>query len=171
MPKRGKQSGPLNDDIDVPVAIVHSTSWSKSHSIFFGQPHFEVVREIAKGVNARNKPAWFMTCRMYACLRILDMANRKLVGTSHPSPTDAPLIEPMLLSWTTGCSMDVYGAMMQYVLVSQQLIDFVKTGKKGYILAEPVMNENYTLGSWTNSTDRCVHDDIARHWQIHVAPA
>lgn len=33
----GKSSGRLNPDIDVPLLIVHSDSWSKAHTIFYGK--------------------------------------------------------------------------------------------------------------------------------------
>lgn len=32
----GKSSGRLNTDIDVPLLVIHSESWSRSHSIFYG---------------------------------------------------------------------------------------------------------------------------------------
>jgi platelet-activating factor acetylhydrolase len=59
----GKQSGQLNSDIRVPTLILHSNSWSKQRSIFFGRPHFDVVKDIVQSVLKRGKDAWFMTSR------------------------------------------------------------------------------------------------------------
>ncbi|TQS32433.1 hypothetical protein Golomagni_07250, partial [Golovinomyces magnicellulatus] len=42
----GKESGPLNADINVPILVVNSNSWSKARSIFFGRPHFDTVRDL-----------------------------------------------------------------------------------------------------------------------------
>jgi len=61
----GKSSGPLNHDIDVPILVIHSNSWSKKHSIFFGQPHFDAVKTLVEGVMKRGKDAWFMTSRKF----------------------------------------------------------------------------------------------------------
>ncbi|GAB0137829.1 hypothetical protein EsDP_00006082 [Epichloe bromicola] len=95
----GKQSGPLNADIDVPILVVHSDSWSRARSLFFGRPHFDTVRDLARGVLDRAGSAWFLTS----------------LGTSHPSVTDAPLLEPLLLSWTTGARLDTREALREYV--------------------------------------------------------
>ena len=72
----GKSSGPMNADIDVPLLVVHSQSWSKKHSLFYWRPHFDAVRRIVRGVLEAGRPAWFLTAR----------------GTAHTSVTDAPLI-------------------------------------------------------------------------------
>lgn len=151
----GKSSGPLNSSVSVPLLLLHSASWSQKHSIFFGRPHFDVVREIAEAVNNNaprvcpspaaetkttryqaeittpskpdsdgsgsgsvndddsNKgrcpapvPAWFLTS----------------LSTSHPSITDAPLLEPLLLRWTTGAGIDAVEGIRQYVDVT---FDFI----------------------------------------------
>lgn len=48
----GKGSGPLNADVRVPAVVCHSSSWSRpGPGLFFGRPHFEVVRELVDGVN------------------------------------------------------------------------------------------------------------------------
>lgn len=168
---RGKQSGPLNSDVSVPLLVVHSTSWSKTHSIFFGRPHFEVVRDIVTNLNKRGGKGWFMTARKSSLPSLTRLpANICKVGTSHPSPTDAPLIAPHLLSWTTGCSTDVHGALLQYAAVSHEFMEYVTAGHTGTLLSEPLMSEVYTHGAWTNSPDRHVKDEIARRWQTHVAP-
>ena len=64
----GKQSGPLNHDVQVPTLILHSNSWSKQRSIFFGRPHFDVVKEVVQGILKRGKDAWFMTSSMLLSL-------------------------------------------------------------------------------------------------------
>ncbi|GAB7362620.1 hypothetical protein MBLNU230_g2932t1 [Neophaeotheca triangularis] len=145
----GKQSGPLNHDIDVPVAIVHSESWSSKHSIFQGRAHFEVVKELTEGVLERVKYAWFVTSK----------------GTSHPSVTDAPLIEPFLLSWTTGASIDVKDGISQYVKIAQEFMQYLDDGHRRGILAEEVTHPEY------NKQEReDVPKSISKFWQIHVAP-
>jgi len=47
------------------------------------------------------------------------------LGTSHPSVTDAPLLEPFLLSFTTGASIDVYQGLRQYVHVAEDFLAFL----------------------------------------------
>lgn len=145
----GKQSGPLNDDVNVPIVIVHSQSWSAKHTIFQGRPHFEVVRDLALGLLDRKIPAWFLTSK----------------GTTHPSVTDAPLIEPMLLSWTTGATIDVRDGVEQYVNVTDDFILFIKDGHPQGILKEGVSHPAY------NDESRPIGNaNLAKMWQVHVAP-
>ena len=59
----GKSSGQLNAEINVPVLVIHSNLWSKQHSVFFGRPHFDVVKDLVAGVNGRRKAGWFLTSR------------------------------------------------------------------------------------------------------------
>ncbi|KAH0123193.1 PAF acetylhydrolase, partial [Aureobasidium melanogenum] len=115
----GKSSGPLNHDVDVPVLVVHSNSWSRKHSIFFGQPHFNVVKDLVQKVNQRGKAGWFMTS----------------LGTSHPSVTDAPLIEPTLLSWTTGSTINVIDGVRMYVNVTEEFMLYQKAHRRTGLLA------------------------------------
>lgn len=147
---RGKHSGPLNTDIDVPTMVIHSNSWSSAHSIFFGRPHFDVVKELVEGVAKRGKAAWFMTS----------------LGTSHPSVTDAPLIEPTLLSWTTGSTIDVKEGLHQYVGVSLEFLQYQRTGRATGLLAQPVTNPKYKDGTGDVSLPK----EFRKYWQIHVAP-
>ena len=151
----GKQSGPLNNDINVPTLIVHSNSWSSVHSIFYGRPHFEVVKDLAEGILARGKAAWFMTS----------------LGTSHPSVTDAPLIEPLLLNWATSASIDVKEGLNQYVKVSEEFLRYIGTGEKPVsgILGEAVSHTKYDLAEKGRKT--IVPEHVSRYWQIHVSPA
>lgn len=163
----GKQSGPLNADISVPILIVHSNSWSSHRSIFQGRPHFDVVRDLAQGVNDRaardvdasthpKMAAWFMTS----------------LGTSHPSVTDAPLLEPLLLSWTTGASIDVQEAVRQYVHVSEDFLGYLRDGRRRGLLAlAPEFPEYDPGGGDGHGKERKdVEGDFKRFWQVHVAP-
>ncbi|KAL2016215.1 hypothetical protein VTK56DRAFT_4072 [Thermocarpiscus australiensis] len=158
----GKQSGPLNRDLNVPVLVVHSNSWSSHSSIFYGRAHFDTVKDIVEANNKRGNPSWFMTS----------------IGTSHPSVTDAPLIEPFLLSFTTGATIDVYQGLRQYVHVAEDFLAFLGDGTKRGLLAEkaefpqydpgtgfgmwkPGQGENETKDGWW---------DWRGYWQIHVSP-
>jgi platelet-activating factor acetylhydrolase len=150
----GKSSGPLNHDINVPILVIHSNSWSSSHSIFFGRPHFDAVKELVTQVLERVGSSWFMTS----------------IGTSHPSVTDAPLIEPLLLSWTTGASIDVKEGVHQYVRASLEFIDFLKSGKREGILKEDVTHSAYDKDVRDEERKQSMAKDVGKYWQIHVAP-
>jgi len=64
----GKQSGPLNDDVKVPILVIHSNSWSAKPSVFFDRPHFDVVSELVQGVLKRGKDSWFLTSCSFLAL-------------------------------------------------------------------------------------------------------
>lgn len=149
----GKSSGPLNHDINVPILVVHSNSWSKTHSIFYGRPHFDAVRDLVKGVISRAGASWFVTS----------------LGTSHPSVTDAPLLQPLLLSWTTGATVDVKAGLKEYVKISVDFFNYLELGKATGVLDEKVTHEEY--GKWV-SEDRKKEfpKDLAKYWEIHVSP-
>lgn len=147
----GKSSGPLNHDIDVPILVVHSNSWSKRHSIFHGRPHFDVVKDLVNGVIERGHKSWFLTS----------------MGTTHPSVTDAPLIEPMLLSWTTGATINVREGVQQYVSVSVEFLEFVRSGGREGVLKEGVSHPEYDKPVENLKLDK----SIGKYWQIHAAPA
>lgn len=149
----GKSSGPLNNETSQPLLIIHSNSWSRTHSIFYGRPHFDTVRDLVRASNARLRAAWFLTS----------------IGTSHPSVTDAPLLEPLLLAWTTGASLDVKEALEEYVRASVEFLDFVNWGKKGELLAEPLTHEEY--GKWVSEErEKEFPKDLAKVWEIHATP-
>lgn len=151
----GKNSGPLNDDVKVPTVIVHSNSWSAKISLFQGRPHFDVVKDLAlKIINESKKFAWFMTAQ----------------GTTHPSVTDAPLIEPFLLSWTTGATIAVRDGVAQYVKISHEFFQYLKDGHRRGILAEDVTHPEYDNDTRDQERKDKMNDDIAKHWQIHVSP-
>ncbi|KAK3686531.1 hypothetical protein LTR37_019739 [Vermiconidia calcicola] len=148
----GKQSGPLNDDIDVPIVVVHSQSWSARHTIFHGRPHFDVVKDLVKRVMRKEKgrvpqSAWFLTSK------------------------DAPLIEPLLLSWTTGSTIDVRQGVLQYVKVSQEFMRYLKDGHRTGVLAEDVTHPTYNEDVRDEKTKQRMTKEISNYWQVHVAPS
>ena len=152
----GKSSGPLNDDISVPLLVVHSASWSKKHSIFHGRPHFDVVKDLVRKVqDEKHKYSWFMTSK----------------GTTHPSVTDAPLIEPLLLSWTTGATIDVREGVQQYVKVTQEFMQFLHDGHRKGALKEEVTHPEYDHDIRSDNRKKAMDDDIEKYWQIHMAPS
>lgn len=160
----GKSSGPLNRDINVPLLVVHSNSWSSHSSIFYGRAHFDTVKDIVQANNARGNPSWFVTS----------------LGTSHPSVTDAPLLEPFLLSFTTGATINVYQGLRQYVHIAEDFLAYLADGKERGLLAEkgefPQYDPGTLLGMWKPG-----HGDAAKaraqgewfdwrsYWQVHVS--
>jgi len=147
----GKSSGQLNAEIDVPVLIIHSNSWSSQHSIFYGRPHFDVVKELVQGVASRGKGAWFLTS----------------LGTSHPSVTDAPLIEPLLLSWTTGATIDAQQGVREYVRASSEFLKYQHAGSLTGLLAQPVSHAEYKDPRGDKSS---LDKELRKYWEVHVAP-
>ncbi|KAF9869980.1 PAF-acetylhydrolase family member [Colletotrichum karsti] len=150
----GKSSGRLNTDIDVPILVVHSDSWSKKVSVFFGRPHFDTVRDIVKDVLKRVGSSWFLTS----------------LKTSHPSVTDAPLIEPLLLRWTTGATINVNEGLREYVRVSMEFLDFLRNGTREGILSEGVTHKEYGEDTRTDEQKARMPKETTKYWQIHVAP-
>jgi platelet-activating factor acetylhydrolase len=150
----GKGSGPLNHDIDVPTLVIHSNSWSKTHSLFFGRPHFDTVKDLVQGVLDRVGASWFMTS----------------IGTSHPSVTDAPLIEPLLLSWTTGATIDVKEGVNQYVKASMDFFAYLRDHGQRGILNETVTHPEYDKDERSEERKKEMSKEIGKYWQIHVAP-
>lgn len=181
----GKHSGPLNDNIDVPTLIIHSNSWSKTHSIFFGRPHFDVIKALAQKILSRGHAAWFVTSRTFSCsqyflphaaLRACTFADEELrtVGTTHASITDAPFIEPMLLKLATGSTTSAPHALQQYVAVSVEFVRFLKTGVRTGVLASGVTHPEYNTKARNEAQkETAASDEIRdaeRHWQVHVKP-
>ncbi|KAI9661885.1 MAG: hypothetical protein M1821_009125 [Bathelium mastoideum] len=101
----GKRSGKLNEDIRVPTLIANSGSWSREIG------HFNRVKNLTQQLmrDHLTPKAWFMT----------------LLDTAHPSVTDAPLIEPWLLNFATGATLDVHAALKAYVDISDDFIRLV----------------------------------------------
>ena len=124
----GKSSGPLNSNFNQPVLIPDSESWSAEPSEFYGQQHFQVVKEIAQSALNRTGDSWFMT----------------LLGTAHTSITDAPLLvsssllgffDPASVNVTLG---DAGKNIQQYVKVSAELFEFLRNGTRNGVLASGV---------------------------------
>ncbi|KAK1983913.1 PAF-acetylhydrolase family member [Colletotrichum cereale] len=151
----GKSSGRLNTDIDVPILVIHSDSWSKKTTPFFGRPHFDTVRDVARDVLKRVGSGWFLTS----------------LRTSHPSVTDAPLIEPLLLRWTTGATVDVRQGLKEYVRVTREFVHFLRDESRGSVLSEGVTHEEYGKDTMTDEQRRRIPKETTEHWQIHVAPS
>ncbi|ETN42641.1 uncharacterized protein HMPREF1541_01798 [Cyphellophora europaea CBS 101466] len=147
----GKSSGRLNAEIDVPLLVIHSNSWSSRHSIFYGRPHFDVVKELVQGVISRGKSAWFLTS----------------LGTSHPSVTDAPLIEPLLLSWTTGSTINANEGVREYVRASSEFLRYQHAGSLTGLLAQPVSHPEYKDPRGDKSS---LEPEFRKYWEVHVAP-
>lgn len=168
----GKSSGPLNAAVSVPLVICHSASWSRpGPSLFYGRPHFEVVRDIAEGVNAQclvdneasgsrepchaNTAGWFMTS----------------LGTSHPSITDAPLLEPLLLSWTTGSTMDAADGIAQYVALTADFVRYQHTGAREGLLGLSGRDEDGVISREFEPLQNLgMPERWRKYWQVHVAP-
>ncbi|KAI0025936.1 PAF acetylhydrolase [Xylariomycetidae sp. FL0641] len=159
----GKSSGQLNEDISVPVLVIHSNSWSSKYSLFYGRAHFDVVAELVQTNNDHGHPSWFMTS----------------LGTSHPSVTDAPLLEPLLLRWTTGAKINVYEGLRQYVHMTEDFLWFLEKGEKRNLLDEEAEFPQYDggrgFGVWKpgqgqNREAEGQWWDWRRYWQVHVAP-
>ncbi|KAL2809097.1 platelet-activating factor acetylhydrolase, isoform II-domain-containing protein [Aspergillus granulosus] len=146
----GKSSGPLNPNATVPILVVHSNSWSRTVSPFYNRPHFDTVRDLVCAIPA---PSWFLTS----------------IGTAHPSITDAPLLEPLLLSWTTGANLDVKEALREYVRIADDFSVFVRRGERRGILEQATTH--YEYGVWVNETrKREFPKKLARLWEVHVTP-
>lgn len=161
----GKASGRLNDDIRVPTLVVHSNSWSSKSSIFYGRAHFDTVFDIVENNVLRGMPSWFATS----------------LGTAHPSVTDAPLIEPFILSRATGARINVDEALRQYVHVTEDFLWFLTTGDRRGLLAEkaefPQYDEGSGFGMWKPGQNGSVDPgaegewgDWRKYWQVHISP-
>jgi platelet-activating factor acetylhydrolase len=151
----GKHSGELNSHINVPILVVHSNTWSKHRSVFFGRPHFDTVKDLVQGVLDKVGASWFITS----------------MGTSHPSVTDAPLIEPWLFSWTTSANINVHEGVRQYVQVGVDFLNFMMTGKKDGLLSEAVTHPQYDNDTRSKERKHEMEHGIGKYWQIHVAPS
>ncbi|KOS16863.1 Platelet-activating factor acetylhydrolase [Escovopsis weberi] len=152
----GKASGPLNPDPALPILVLHSDSWSRLPCPFHGDPHFHAVRALARAALARARPAWFLTSR----------------GTAHPTVSDFPLIQPLIVRLATGARRDPRAALRDYVRVTHDFSRlFDPRGPAGGgglgalgagVLARRVTHAEY--GPWDRGSGE-------EWWQIHVSPA
>ncbi|KAL2839416.1 platelet-activating factor acetylhydrolase, isoform II-domain-containing protein [Aspergillus pseudoustus] len=146
----GKSSGPLNPNATVPILVVHSNSWSRTISPFYNRPHFDTVRDLVRAIPA---PSWFLTS----------------IGTAHPSVTDAPLLEPLILSWTTGANLNVKEALREYVRVADDFLVYMRGGERKGVLKERTTHHEY--GVWvTEERKKEFPKEMARLWEVHVTP-
>lgn len=145
----GKASGPLNADIDVPLLVMQSGEWTEKQVDFYGQgPHFEVVKKIVQNL----KNGWFMT----------------LTGTAHPSCTDAPLIVPWIMKMVLGTTENPKVALHEYIDVSVEFLDFLRTGKKKGMLKAEVTSANGPMGDAEKRVK--VKGKQGAGWEVHVVP-
>jgi len=145
----GKSSGPLNDDIDVPLLVMQSGEWTEKQVEFYGQgSHFDVVKKIVQNL----KNGWFMT----------------LAGTAHPSCTDAPLIVPWIMKMVLGTTLDPRVALREYIAVSVEFLDFLRTGQKKGMLKGEVTSAKGPLGDAEKREK--VKGKLGADWEVHVVP-
>jgi platelet-activating factor acetylhydrolase len=145
----GKASGPLNEDIDVPLLVMQSGEWTEKQVEFYGQGlHFDVVKKLVQNV----KNGWFMT----------------LPGTAHPSCTDAPLIVPWIMKLVLGTTLDPRVALGEYIDVSVEFLDFLRTGRKKGILKSNVTSPKGPLGD-AEKRGKVMGKEGA-DWEVHVVP-
>lgn len=148
----GKDSGPLNQNVTIPIAILDSEEWSAiPELLFYGKTHFDTVKAIAQNSLQATNKAWFAT----------------LLGTNHASITDAPLISTGFISFftnfTSNTTLDPKFAIEQYVKVSDLFAQDLVNGTRSGLLAQNVSSSEFMLLS--NST---VQNDP---WELHVGPS
>ncbi|EOA89130.1 hypothetical protein ACJQWK_09290 [Exserohilum turcicum] len=146
----GKESGPLNKDMDVPILVLQSGKWTDDQTQFYDQGwHFNVVRKIIESVNT----GWFMT----------------LAGSAHPSCTDAPLIVPLIMKWVTGTTLSSQQALHEYIDASVAFLEYLRTGEKKGVLASPVTNAKGPFLDNGENRDM-VSGPHGAQWEVHVVP-
>jgi platelet-activating factor acetylhydrolase len=145
----GKESGPLNDDIKVPVLVFNSGEWTEKQVEFYGQGlHFDVEKKLVK----KAEKGWFMT----------------LLGTAHPSCTDAPLIVPWIMRLVLGTTLDPLIALKEYVDVSVEFLNFLRDGDIKGMLKSQVSSPDGPVGK---AEDRGTVDGRqGGKWEVHVVP-
>jgi platelet-activating factor acetylhydrolase len=84
--------------------------------------------------------------------------------------TDAPLIEPWLLSFTTGSTIDVHEGVNQYVKVTERFLQYQSTGTKKGILTKCVTHPQYNVKDEESHSGKDSSGSFQRYWEIHVAP-
>jgi platelet-activating factor acetylhydrolase len=89
------------------------------------------------------------------------------VGTSHPSVTDAPLIEPLLLGLATGSTIDAKEGVREYFKATEEFLRYQHFKVRTGLLAQPVSHPEYK----DPEGDKSVLDvQYQKYWQVHVAP-
>ncbi|PHH80998.1 hypothetical protein CDD82_1379 [Ophiocordyceps australis] len=151
----GKESGPLNPHAASPLLVIHSNSWSRKHSMFYGRPHFDTVRDLVLEVLHRIPlhAAWFLTS----------------IGTAHPTITDAPFLAPLLLRWATGATLDPHEALDQYVGVADEFVTYLTNKTMTGLLHEKVTHRDY--GVWVSKErEKEFPEKWNKLWEVHVSP-
>ena len=151
----GKSSGPLNSNFNQSVLIPDSEAWSAEPAEFYGQQHFDVVEGIAQSALNRTGASWFMT----------------LLGTSHTSITDAPILVGSLLGFFDPTSLNVTlgspeSNIQQYVDVSTEFFQFLINGSRSGVLASGVTSPDF-IPINLNATNA---EGAFHGWEVHVAP-
>ncbi|KAF4587190.1 hypothetical protein GQ602_003883 [Ophiocordyceps camponoti-floridani] len=164
------ESGPLSpphdaeDGLAGPLLVLHSAAWSRpSSSLFYGRPHFDAVRDFVAASLRRSSSAWFLTG----------------LDTAHPSISDAPLLEPMLLRLATGFRLrDPLASTRRHANLSAEFLGLsaghanrpTRPPSSGSLLAESVTHPSFD--HWL-SRERSLSfpHDLASQWEIHVSPA
>ncbi|KAF2199288.1 hypothetical protein GQ43DRAFT_433539, partial [Delitschia confertaspora ATCC 74209] len=149
----GKESGPLNHDIDVPTLVFQSGEWTSKQMEFYGQGwHFDVVKKLVKGLDK----GWFMT----------------LLGTAHPSITDAPLIVPAITKLALGTTLDPLVALKEYVDVTVRFLNFVRNGERKGMLKAEVTSPNgpFGEGGMEGIRAKAAAGREGGKWGVHVVP-
>lgn len=151
----GKSSGALNEEIKVPLLILHSQSWSEESSMMLGRPHFDVVQDIAHKTLRNGQAAWFMT----------------LPGTAHPSCTDLSVIQPLVLRLATSAELNGRQAIAEYTTVCVDFLQYLNDHRRTGVLACDVTDAAYR-GKLPKQASRSMseHGPLKSHWQIHVSP-
>jgi len=152
----GKESGPLNSNFSQSVLIPDSEAWSAEPAEFYGQQHFDVVKEIAQSALNKTGASWFMT----------------LLGTAHTSITDAPTLVGSLLTFFDPTSLNVTlggpdSNIQQYVAVSTEFFQFLVNGSRSGVLASGVTTPDFVPIN-LNATNV---QGLFHGWEIHVAPS
>ncbi|PHH62823.1 hypothetical protein CDD81_6623 [Ophiocordyceps australis] len=151
----GKESGPLNPHAAAPLLVIHSNTWSRTHTLFYGRPHFSTVRDLVLDVLHRipDHAAWFLTS----------------IGTAHPTVTDAPFLAPLLLRWTTGASLDAHEALRQYVYVADDFVTYLTNKTMAGLLHQKVTHRDY--GVWVSKERQAEFPEKWKKlWEVHVSP-
>ncbi|KAF2859442.1 hypothetical protein K470DRAFT_219169 [Piedraia hortae CBS 480.64] len=112
----GKTSGPLNEDVTVPILVVNSEAWSRDDS------HFKAVRGLVlKAMDEGRRFAWFLTAR----------------GMGHASFTDASVLVPRLIEFLRGGRGGPQGVGDVVVAFVRGLEDGIRRGVLGWDVGPP----------------------------------
>lgn len=153
----GKESGPLNPDIPVPLLVADSEEWSRVPTDFYGQKHFDVVKSAAVSAlkSTEGKGAWFAT----------------QMGTMHTSISDAGIASGGLDSMFSDVHLDdpipPTQAMEQYVAAATSFLEYLRYGSREGMLKSGVTHPEFDKPATDTAQ---VNADAARGWQVHVAP-